>query len=756
MRKRVVIGTVLALVVGACTASGGTPGSTPEATDPSVAGTGGVGIGGGIGPFLINFDSCDALLDHIQEEAAERVGPYGLDTSGWPWVWMEGGVALDAMSEETMAASGRETLPATGDDGSGQAAFTGTNTQEADVDEPDIVKTDGARILTLVDNVFTYVDVTGDEPVVRDRIRLDEGWGHELFIAGDRAFAFTNEGSWGGPILFDGDAIGTRPAPEEWRPTATVTEIDLSDPDALTLAAVLRIEGQYLSARAVGDTVRMAVTSGPDDLPWLYPAGPEGEERAEEANRATVLATTIEDWIPRYEVLDATGEVVGEGLLLDCTSVSHPEEFSGFDMVSVLTFDLTRELGDGDGVGVLAGGQTVYASTDRFYVATTKWVAPDVEDEAELRVWSEDYTTQIHAFDNTGTGTARYLASGEVPGSLLNQFSLDEYDGYLRVVTTDGSPWNADNESETVLTVLAENGDALEEVGRVGGLGRGEALYAVRLLDEVGFAVTFEQVDPFYVLDLSDPANPTVAGELKIPGFSTYLHPIGEDLVLGIGQNATEGGMITGLKVSLFSVADAAEPAELATWTMDDANSPVEYDHRAFQYLPDRRVAILPALSWRGDFNGAVLLEIGDETITELGRVTQLDPQEEPRSDCDEIDASAFGDDTELSWIARDGGRIQYCDGDDAGGYGTWYCDRIPVADMAGWGLDEEAVETMLTEIGGDGSGVVEMCWPDDVGWAQQIQRSLVISDSLWTLSTSTLQANDLTTLDIETRLTLR
>ena len=114
-------------------------------------------------------------------------------------------------------------------------------------------------------------------------------------------------------------------------------------------------------------------------------------------------------------------------------------------------------------------------------------------------------------------------------GTLLNQFSLDEHEGYLRVVTTEGSPWDRRNLSESQLVVLEESDDILRRVGRVGGLGKGESVFSSRLMGDRGFIVTFRQVDPLYVVDLSDPAEPRVTGELKIPGFSSYLHPVGDD-----------------------------------------------------------------------------------------------------------------------------------------------------------------------------------------------------------------------------------
>lgn len=729
MKTQLMAVVAVAMVTAACTP--GVPVASPEDVDPAAV----------VAGALVAFDSCDSLLTHIKNEALERVGPYGLDGEGYPpfWRFTEG----DAV-ETTAAGSVQESAGADmATDGGDAASFTGTNTQEAGVDEPDIVKTDGSRILTLSENILTHIDVTTPEPVVTDSIRFEEGWSHELFLAGDRAFVITNGGAWDGPVPLDDTRIGM---PEFAPPAAVLYEIDLSDPSDLDVASTLRLEGSYLSARAVGDTVRLAVTTPPVNLPWVYPATPAGEERAEEANRELISETTIDDWIPDY-TLTRDGQTT-TGRMVECADLYRPAEFAGFDVVSVLTFDLAEGLGTGAGTGVLASGQTVYSSLDRFYVATTEWVGTEVADASGVVAFDEDFTTQIHAFDTTGP-RAVYEASGEVDGSLLNQFSMDEHEGYLRVITTDGSPWSEQGKSESFLRVLEERDGRLVQIGEVGGLGKGESLYSARLLDDVGFAVTFRQVDPFYVIDLSDPSNPTVTGELKIPGFSTYLHPVGDDRVLGIGQDATEDGATTGLKVSLFSVADPANPVEVATWTIPNANSGAEYDHRAFQYLADRQIAIVPAASWDGAVNGAVLLRIGEDSITEIGRVTHLVDAAEPVSDCAPLGEDDFpSESSELHWISQEGyGRVQVCDPGDTGGFGDYFCDAIPLVDIRGWGVPEEEATALESEYGSDAR--VEICWPDGSGWRDQINRSLVIGETLYTTSIGHLQANDLESLEV-------
>jgi hypothetical protein len=781
----------VALVASACSddapisAPGTTaPGSGSTVTNPlgTDAGQSGSGTGSsGTGQFLralTPFADCNAFLDHVKSVARDRVGPYGLD--GGPRYFMEDDVmiadmaneggrpdATSAPAESPVSAGDQDSSGASGSDGS----FTGTNVQELGIDEPDIIKTDGDRILVVSENQLSYIDISGPEPVLTDQITLDEGWGHELFFLGDRALLFTNGGSWGwgGPIPIEpmldmptldesGDAdaqfaeepIGDAVYPPEpyHGPAAVVYEIDLSDPNNLSVSGSMRIEGQYLSARAIDNHVRLAVSSGPNQLPWVYPQSQNGEQRATETNRAIIDESTLDDWIPSYEL---TGSDVSDGgPLLACGGMHHPAEFAGFDVISVLDLDLSSGLATSfdpnDAVGVLAGGQTIYSSNDRFYVATTKWAGADLAtDEARLREWSDDYETDLHAFAIAPGEPTRYVASGTVRGSLLNQFSLDEYQGYLRVIGTDGSPWDDRNQSETRLVVLDEQADRLVAVGEVGGIGKGEQLFSARLMDDIGFAVTFRQTDPFYVLDLSEPTNPRISGELKIPGVSTYLHPIGDRMVLGIGQDATEQGVQTGLKLSLFDVSNPNDPREVSVWTMPNANSPAEWDHRAFQIFGS--TAIVPVQDWNNQFNGVILFEIGD-TITEIGRVSHLDDDAVVSTDCRLLSTDDVPQDTELWWMANEPSiRLQLCDANDRGGWGVGYCETIPVDEIRYWFGDEAQGDEVIATLGATPDDRFEICYPDDY-YQEQIQRSLVADGVLWTMSRTDLQANEFTTLD--------
>jgi hypothetical protein len=184
------------------------------------------------------------------------------------------------------------------------------------------------------------------------------------------------------------------------------------------------------------------------------------------------------------------------------------------------------------------------------------------------------------------------VASGAVPGRLLNQFAMSENNGDLRVATTtDG--WNFGEQSESSVYVLRPNGESLDVIGSVGGLGKTEQIRAVRFLGDTAYVVTFRQTDPLYVIDLSDPTNPALDGELKIPGYSAYLHPVGEGLLLGVGQDATDSGQTLGTQLSLFDVSDPTNPQLIDTLPIG-GSSDVEWDHKAFLYWPEDGTIVLP------------------------------------------------------------------------------------------------------------------------------------------------------------------
>lgn len=278
--------------------------------------------------------------------------------------------------------------------------------------------------------------------------------------------------------------------------------------------------------------------------------------------------------------------------MLHCADVRHPHGGpAGLGTISVLTLDPAQPESS-DAIGIAADGDLTYASDDRLYVATTD----DGWSDWTWRSDGEPTRTDIHAFSVDGAETT-YAGSGDVPGRVPDRWAFSEHDDALRVASTVGPTWQP---RETRVTVLEEADGALRPIGSVGGMGENEQIEAVRWFGDVAVVVTFRQVDPLYTLDLSDPRHPAVEGELKIPGFSAYLHPVGGDLLLGVGRDGTASGRIRGGQLSTFDLGDLTAPSRLDSLGLGPvATGAVAENARAFTYLPDRRLAFVPTGSWR-------------------------------------------------------------------------------------------------------------------------------------------------------------
>jgi hypothetical protein len=281
-------------------------------------------------------------------------------------------------------------------------------------------------------------------------------------------------------------------------------------------------------------------------------------------------------------------------------------------------------------VSVAGTGSVVYASTRSLYVATHPW-------ESQPSSPGEDAKTQVHGFDITAPAQPSYRASGEVAGMLIGQYAMSEHDGHLRVATTVGNTRSQQQgeppPSQSGVTVLRAVGDRLVRVGAVTGLGKGERIYAVRFQGRLGYVVTFRETDPLYVLDLSDPEHPVSRGELHVSGFSSYLHPVGDGLLLGIGQEVDDNRQV-GAQVSTFDVSDPRNPALRKRIVYRNGWSQAQGDPHALLWWPDTRLAVLPleqpsTESGGQHFTGAVAIRVGaDGGLRELRRITHPKPEE--------------------------------------------------------------------------------------------------------------------------------
>jgi Beta propeller domain len=528
---------------------------------------------------LRSFASCAQLVHYAQRHVAETRG------ASEPAVPPLAEPAIPGRTPETTAGQ-EDTTP----------AFSTTNVQEEGVDEPDIVKTDGSTIFTIVGQTLYAVAAGGPgAPRIAGSLSLVR-YGGDLMLRGGRLIVI--QGAAASPAE---PVVSDTARPAATRGQTVITEVDVRDPAALRVSRTLTLDGQYVNARQNAGTVRVVLSSTP--RAYALPAA---------RDRAT-------GWVPRSRFASNVSGRRRARAILPCGAVRRPPTFSGLGMLSILTIDLDKGLWAVDADGVMADAETVYGSPSHLYVATQRWIDPDTSAGALPQA-----STLIHRFDVTDPDRTTYEASGVVEGYLLNQYSLSEFKGDLRVASTSRPTWWQGAQtvaSQSFVTVLRRAGATLAPVGRVAGLGQGQRIYSVRFIGDVGYVVTFRQVDPLYTIGLADPTKPKVLGELELLGYSAYLHPISDDLLLGVGQDATPEGRTKGVQVSLFGVGDPAHPKLLAQHALGaSSSSQVEYDSHAFLYWAPSKLVVLPVQVSDG-FAGALALRVDQSGIAEAGRV---------------------------------------------------------------------------------------------------------------------------------------
>ncbi len=529
------------------------------------------------------------------------------EVPGWGWWGFRGGFGgLDNLEASAAGSAAPPSAP---------SAYTQTNNQVQGVDEADFVKNDGTRIFSLSgDRLYAVKSWPASELGVQGSLKI-EGWPRELFIDGtDTAVVFSTVYQWY-PMSHAGSYCLGLDCGYYYSNTVKVTHVDVSDMANLQVTKEVYLPGSYLSARKVGSSVRVVLTDSfnyPDGFKW----GPEWSEglwndkprlraaydRAIAENELLIRAQTLAHWLPASQV-KVNG--VTHSVPHACSDVSRVNGPTRLGQVSVVTLDLT-----GDSFArstILAEAGEVYASQNNLYVATQHWwwwPAPGQRD-----------ATYIHKFDISQPAQATYVASGVVDGQILDQFSLDEAaTGELRVVTTINNRvpdlQNPDNWWGTVrttnrLSVLRDNQGFLQIIGASQDLAEGERVTSSRIVGNRGYVVTFEQVDPLFTFDLSVPEQPTLIGQVKIPGFSSYMHPLDENHLLTIGTYMDEDAnwQSRRLQLAIFDVTDMANPQQTHVQLVGSLSSysEAQSEHKAFNYFAAKKLLAIPFTDWSWD-----------------------------------------------------------------------------------------------------------------------------------------------------------
>jgi len=514
-------------------------------------------------------------------------------------------VGYDGFVSPVMASPRMPTVAPSPTEGPGEAApptavtdrsqeVSTTNNQEQDVDEADYVKATAKRLLIVSGGALLVVDISGPEPKLASRLEIEGA--QELLLRGDRALVLGSVvEAVGGDTGADRDArVGAGVSYGAYRQRVTLTEIDFSDPLQPKIRRSLSVNGSYDTARLTGRIARVVIRTRPEVM-----------------DKAQASAAKTARFVPRSTIKSKLTGKSYTRAVVPCNRVRRSLPYSGLSLTAVLTVEIDDGLQNVDRDAVLADPDTVYASTTGTYIAAHKYI-DSLDSTDDIPAGTK---TDIHRFVTSAAGETEYAGSGSVSGLTLNQFSLSEHNGVLRIATTNEPTWLADGTEATasqsrVTTLAPGAGKSLKRLGEVAGLGRGERIYAVRFVGDTGYLVTFRQMDPLYVVDLSVPAGPKVRGELKIPGYSAYLHPIAAGRLLGVGASATDQGQITGSQIALFDVSDPAAPKQLDAEQFANDQSAVEADHRAFLWWGPRNLAVVP-LGY-GPGSGQVVTVAGD------------------------------------------------------------------------------------------------------------------------------------------------
>lgn len=486
--------------------------------------------------------------------------------------------------------------------------YSDTNTQVEGVDEADIVKTDGNYIYYLTKNNLKIVDA--QKMSVMATVEFDETdfYSNELYVKGDKVIVIGNRYE-SGRKEYSIDSMYTDIMYAPGTSYTVIKVFDISNRAKPQLARTVEIEGYYLSSRMIDNDIYLMANKS------IY---------AYELKNKDIDELDEKDYKPKYKDTAISDEIK----YVEFQDMCYIPNIETANYLNIVSFDVTNnEKANVD--TYLGAGSEIYASDKNLYITR---VIYNYEEENNYREY--ETSTEIYKF-NLVEGKCNFDKAGEVPGGVLNQFSMDENGEYFRIATTSNKDWDSENNTNNLYVLNAK----LEIIGKVEGLAKGERIYSVRFMGDRAYMVTFVETDPLFVIDLSNPTNPTVLGELKIPGYSKYLHPYDETHIIGFGErtkvvNYGYGDQVItdGMKMALFDVTDPNNPKELYSVDIGERGTYSEllYNHKALLFSKEKNIIAFPISVTEDDyevtFQGAIVYGLNlEEGFTLKGEISHIE-----------------------------------------------------------------------------------------------------------------------------------